>query len=169
MSDQYGVLEALNVRYTGPFDFEELYRHLYEWLEWRGYDIREKKYKDKMKPKRPIQRELEIDWFAFREVDEYTRFSYKIMFRIINVKELEVKRDDVTKKIWQADIDILIWSYMLLDKDDKWAESTYLHFFKKFFETYIYKGQTDKWEETLYWETLAFRDEAKSLLNLYKT
>ena len=169
MPDQYGVIEAVNVQYIGPFDFEELYRHLYEWLEWRGYDVREKKYKDKVKPKRPIQRELEIDWFASREVDEYTRFQYKISFRIINLKEIEAKRDGETRKIWQADIDILIWAYMLLDKDDKWEESTILHFFKKFFETYVYKGQVDKWEEVLYWEALAFKDEAKALLNLYKT
>ncbi len=169
MSNDIPVIEAANVRYVGPFDFEELYRHLYEWLEWRGYDIREKKYKDKVKPKRPIQRELEIDWWAFREVDEYTRFKYDIRFRIINVKEIEVKRDGETRKIWQADIDVLIYAYMQLDKDDRWEENTMLHFFKKLFETYIYKGQYDKWEETLYWEALAFKDEVKALLNLYKT
>src|SRR3989344_4987875 len=108
MSDQYPILKQEEIRYIGPFDFDEVYRHLYEWLEWRQYDVREKKFKDKMKPAAPIQREIEVKWIATKEIDEYTQFQYVIDYRIINWREVDVTKDGESKKIWNADLMIVI-------------------------------------------------------------
>ena len=169
MSDQYPILKQEEIRYIGPFDFDEVYRHLYEWLEWRQYDVREKKFKDKMKPAAPIQREIEIKWIATKEIDEYTQFQYVIDYRIINWREVDVTKDGESKKIWNADLMIVINSNIILDKNAKWEENLPLHFIKKFFEAYVYKSTFERWKGMLWAESWGFYNEAKALLNLYKS
>ncbi len=168
MPNEYPVLTREEVRYEGPLDFEDLYQRLYRWFELHQYKLEEKKFKDKPKPAAPIQREIEIDWVAEKDIDDYTKFRYNIAFRIINVKEITVKKDGENKKMWFAEIRIWVSSTIVLDKDDKWEESVFLHFLKKFFEAYIYKSTRKKLEEILLKESQGFYNEAKALLNLNK-
>jgi len=167
MPNEYNVMRNEEVRYSGPFDFEDLYHHLMEWFGRRQYAVREKKFKDKIKPRAPIQREIEVEWEVKKDVDDYTIFRYTVGFRIVNVKDILVKTDEGEKKMFDADIRVLINADLVLDKQDKWETSPLLHFLKRFFEAHIYKSTLKHHETILYKEGQALYNEVKALLKLY--
>ena len=50
MSKKIDLLKEERVQYEGIFDLKDLYKHAHDWLEWRKFDVSEKKYKEKIKP-----------------------------------------------------------------------------------------------------------------------
>ena len=62
------VLSGELVQFDGVFDFKELYKHLYGWLDWNKYPISEKRYTEKSKA---TGKDIEVRWEAEKELDDY--------------------------------------------------------------------------------------------------
>ncbi|MBI2040922.1 MAG: hypothetical protein HYT16_02350 [DPANN group archaeon] len=165
MSNNLPVLGPERVDYNGEFNFDELYRHIYDWLKWRKYDVKEKKYKDKVKA---LGREIEVKWSAVRDVDEYTQLQLEVEVKIEDFVDVEkTTKTGERVKMNAGNMKISVNGNLVLDKDDVWEYNLPLKFLRRFYDTYIYKGLREKFENRVWSEGWDLINEIKALLHLY--
>jgi len=165
MAGKISVLESEKVTYDGVFDLGELYKHSHQWLTWRKFDVSEKKYKEKMKP---TGKEIEIDWIAKREIDEYSSWEYDIKWKLRDINDVEVQKDSVKVKMQKGEVNLDISAYIVTDRQDFWTSKVQFAFMKAFYEKYLYKGNIDRMKKELWKMGWDFYNEIKAFLHLYK-
>jgi len=165
MSKKIDFLKSEKITLEAIFDLKELYKHAHDWLEWRKYDIEEKKYKEKVKPN---GKELEIEWIATRDIDEYTQFQIQVKWQIFGLVDVEVQKEGGKIKMNKGEVNIEITASLVLDWQDKWEERPFFKFLQSFFEKYLYKGTLDQLKAKIWKEGWEFYNELKAFLHLYK-
>ncbi len=165
MANQITLLDGEKITFEGIFDLKELYKHLYEWLTWRKYDIAEKKYKEKI---RPTGKDMEIKWEANKDIDEYSSFLIEMRAVLVGINDVEVQKDSAKVKMQKGEITIYISAHVITDKMEIWQARPSFSFLQKFYEKYLYKGSIDRMKAELWKVGWDFHNEAKAFLNLYR-
>ncbi len=165
MSTEIPLLESEKVEFKGIFDFKELYIHANDWLTWRKYAVAERAYKEKITP---TGKDIEIEWKATKEIDEYSQFKIEVKWRLTDLTEVEVQQDEAKVKKDKAKITISVSAALVLDWRDRWEETPVIKFLKTFYEKYLYRGTIDKLKGDLWKQGWDFYNEMKAFLNLYK-
>ncbi len=147
------------------FDFDEVYKHAHNWLEWYKYDVYEAKYTEKVKPQ---GKEFEIKWEAIRDIDEYSRFVIKVKWQLFGINDVKVQQAGQDIKMNQGEINIFITAYIVTDYEDAWEKSPFFKFLKGFYDKYLYKSTLEQLKGELWKEGWDFYNELKSFLNLYQ-
>ncbi|MEM4248095.1 MAG: hypothetical protein QXH80_02415 [Candidatus Nanoarchaeia archaeon] len=165
MSNKITLLDNEKITYEGVFDLGEIYKHAHQWFTWRKYDVSEKKYKEKMKP---TGKEIEIEWSVNRDIDEYSKFTHDIKWRLRDVNDVEVQKDSTKIKMQKGEINFEITSFITTDRQDFWVTKPHFAFLKAFYEKYLYKGSIERMKKEIWKHGWEFYNEMKAFLNLYK-
>lgn len=160
------LLADEKVAYDGIFVLKDLYVHIHDWLDWRGYDLEEKEYKHKVKPNGT---DINIKWIATKEIDEYSQFELSIKWAVAGLTDVEVQKDGGKAKMNKASISAKISANLVLDWQGKWEEKAiYLKFLKSFYEKYLYSGTIAELKGKAWNDGWALFNEIKAFLNLYQ-
>lgn len=151
------------VKHSGIFDFSELYRFCYVWLDDEGYDITEKTYSEKVKPN---GKEVEVKWYAKRKISDYFRFVIKADWRILRMNDAEVQKDGVKLKMNKGDLEIKFSAVLEKDYEHRWENTAFLKFLRGVYNRYIIKGRIDAYEDKIFKEVDEYIAEVKSFLAL---
>lgn len=151
-------------KYT--FDFLEVYTHAKDWIEWRGYDLYEKKYKEIVTP--GDAKEYHIVWEVEKEIDSYSKFLIVVEWKLLGVSDQEVVFHGKKTKAQEGEIELIISAYLVLDYNSKWEEHPLLKLFKGFYEKFLYTGTIRRNEDELWKEGWGLHDELKAFIELYK-
>lgn len=156
-------ISRTSVRYNGIFDFNILYRTLHDLISSMGYFIEEPKFKLRDTKE---GNEIEIEWNAFKKVDDYTQFLLWVRIFIVGEKQIEVQKGDVKTKMNRGDVEITIKSKLKTDYADKWEKHPLLKFFKGIYDRYIYKPTYESWEDKVWADMFTLENEAKAFFGL---
>lgn len=157
------------IRYRGLFDYEGLYQQIRNWLTDRRYEFHEKRYKDK-----PMTygREIELEWWAQRPVDEWVRYKITVSWHIWDGQEKIIEEAGRKKKLMQGRI-LLTLGYELetdwagiMKEGDGWYGKLKGHC-KKVIDTVRKNEIGVKYEDALHYDTLRLHTEIKKFLNMY--
>lgn len=160
------IIKDSQILLNALFDIKEVYKYLYDWLNYYGYDVTETHYKEKVKPE---GKELEIRWEADRDIDEYSRFTIKVKWLILGMVDVEVQQAGGEKiKMQKGELNMYISAKITTDRQKKWEASAFLKFLKSFYESYLYHDTLDELKVRLWKEGWEFINEAKAYLSLYK-
>ena len=152
--------------FEGIFDLKELYKHVHDWLEWRGYDLEEKEFSHKVKAGGI---DYAIQWIATREIDEYSQFEIQIKYEAFALNKVEVQKNGAKITMDKGEVDIYVSASVVLDWQGRWEEKAiYLKFLKAFYEKYLYYGTIVELKGRLWNEGWELYNEIKSYLNLFK-
>ncbi len=165
MATSIPLLSEERVQYEAIYDLKELYKHIHDWLVWRKYDIEEQKYTEKIKP---TGKDIEILWTATRDIDEYSRFEFKLKWQIFGQVDVEVERGGAKVKMNKGEVNVYVSANLVLDWQNKWEERPFFKFLKTFYEKYLYKGTIDSLKKELWKVGWNLYNEVKAFLNLYK-
>jgi hypothetical protein len=146
------------------FDVDEVYKHAHDWLDWRKFDIVEKKYKQSAKAN---GREIEIKWECTRDIDAYSQFEIDVKWQMFGINDVKMKHEGKDVKLQSGNITIEITVYLKLDYNDKWETSPFNKFMKAFYEKYLYVGTIENLKNELWTIGWDFYNELKAYLNLY--
>lgn len=102
------------IRFTGIFDFEDLYKTLTGWFGDNGFDMHEKKYVHKGK-------EQEFEWIADKKVTSYYQYDIEVSMFIWDLKKVEVVKDGEKVKMDSGRIQLIVKGYYTLDYDKYWT------------------------------------------------
>src|SRR3989338_4199173 len=72
------IFDNTKIKYSGNFDYKEIYKKLYVWITQQGYSKPyEKKYWEKVKPDGKL---AEFVWETTKTKDDYFKFTIEIKF-----------------------------------------------------------------------------------------
>jgi len=134
------------IKHTGYASFKDLYSFLYEWLNNEGYSISEESYSEKISGD---TKNIEIDWKASRKVSDYFKFTIKVGWRVLGLKEVEVQRQGKKIKTNLGNFELKISGILEKDYEDKWENSPFFKFLRGVYDKYIIKSRIDEYGDKL--------------------
>ncbi len=149
------------MRYTGIWDFKEVYRFVYTWFIDKGYKILEKGYSEKIKPD---GKEIEVHWEAKRKISDYFRFVIKADWLILGMTDTEVQKDNARMKMNKGYLEVKFTAVLEKDYEHRWENSGFLKFLRGVYDRYIIKSRIDDYESKILEETDEIIAQTKSFL-----
>lgn len=142
---------TIRLRYTGLFDFSELYALIVEWMKQRRFWFQEKSYKHKVPS--PLGAEQELDFIGDKAVTEFYKQEISMNIHLYDMTEVEVVHEGVTKKLTNARVEISIQGNVVIDYEKRWQKGKFNNFIFDLYRKYIAKKEM----EALYGDQLYYR------------
>lgn len=166
MTQQDYVLRDLKIRQKAVFDLKELYKIMHNWLKFYGYiEFNELDYLEKDEEN---GKHIEIRWLALKKADDYVKFAIEIQFRIANLKDITIEKDNKKVKSSKGEISLNFKAYLLKDYEDVWEKRPGVRFMREAYDKFVIKGKLERYEKDLADETHKLMSEVKSFLNMRK-
>ncbi|MFH0868807.1 MAG: hypothetical protein V1839_01120 [archaeon] len=124
-----------------------------------------KKYKEKVKP---TGKDMEIQWEANKDIDEYASFRIEMKAQLLGINEVEVQKDGAKVKMQKGEISISVSAHLITNRLEAWEAKPGLSFLQKFYEKFLYKSSIERMKAELWKTGWDFYNEAKAFLNLYR-
>ncbi len=107
------------IRYSGEFNYEKLYRGIYDWFKDKLYEVTET-YKHKMTGSGA---EVELAFKGEKKVSEFMKWNIECETKIWGLNDVEVVREGKKQKINKGRLQITITFSVTLDYSAKFDKS----------------------------------------------
>jgi len=152
------------IRYTGIFDYDKVYRDMAAWYGMWGYELQENTHKHKVPL--PSGVEQEIKWTGWRKVNEYVKFWVDVHFHGYELKDVEVVKDGVKKKMTRGRVMITVSGKMDLDYSDRFTGKVG-ELIQHIMHNYVWKKKIENsWGDELYYRVYKLHEVIKESLNM---
>ena len=152
------VIPSVNVDWEGKLDLREIYSFCKKWILERKYDLSENEYHNDETEK---GNNIRIKWWAFKKIDDYTRFNIDVIFTGKNLKQVAGKKN----VLFSGSFNVQFESYLERDYENIWASKPWRKFVREIMDKFFHKGKFEKYHEELKEETLTLRDSVKRFFN----
>ncbi len=142
-----------SVKYSGIFDFKQVYDFGKKILKEKGYDVfEEENYGEKISGKIDS-----IKWKCLKKVSDYfkARLSIKLSGKITSVK---AKKGRKKVNMNKGNLTIKVTSLLIKDYEGDWEESPINKFFREIYDSWIITGRVSKYKKKV-------RDDAEQFLS----
>ena len=165
MAEIRNIIDHKTIKYEGLFDAKELYNTLKEWQNEKRYIQQEIQNFESIKDK---GKEIYIKIEPYKEATDYIKFMIRVQVNMENVVDVEVKKDDIMKRMNKGDVTIIIDGLLVTDYENRWEQRPIYVFMRTLYDKIFFKVYTDKYIEILKEDTENMISTLKSFLNLYK-
>lgn len=133
----------LKIRYKGLFDWEGLYRLVWQWFKKKEFRTHEKRYKDKTQT--ALGNEIQVNVWGEKEVSEYYMYQVKIYYHMWESKEVPVIIDGKQVKRMRGRMHIELNAEVITDwqKRYKSGENIFHKLMEKFLNDVAFKYDRD--------------------------
>ncbi len=163
MSDAKEEVLNSEIKHKGFFNYSEFYTFCYNWWKDEGYKLIEKKYIEKLEGD---AKEISIDWEATKKITDYIKFSVKIGWHILQLKDAEVVVEGKKIRTNKGEVKIKLKATVERDYDSNWDKSPWLKTMRGFYDKYIIKTTVDQQEDNLNEKATSFAEDVKAWLNM---
>lgn len=165
MAERELIVDHLRVEYEGLFDATELYRLIDLFFRDKGYDKRDLKNIEKV---RPEGKYVEIELMPWKKTTDYFKNEIKIRIIMQNLKEVEVEKDGRKIRLNQGKLNIVFDGYFTTDYEHRWEQKPSYFFIRTLFDKFFFSSYTDKYKGVLVHDTNTLITDIKTFLNLYR-
>jgi hypothetical protein len=165
MPEREVIVDKMRLTYEGLFSVRELYKMIDEWFRWKGYDKRENKNIEVVKPDGKY---IEIELEPWKKVTDYAKNVIKIRIQMNNIKDVEVEKDHTKLKLNQGKIQLVFDAFLETDYEARWEGQPVFYFIRTVFDKYFYKPFTAGFQKGVKEDVLHLHDQVKAFLNLYR-
>lgn len=151
------------VKWSGLFDFKEIYQFAYRWLDEEDYFVEEKKYVEELSGD---TKKIEIKWTATRKISDYFKFEQKVDWRIIGMTTVEVDQNGKKIKMNKGGFEIKITSSLLKDWEGAWERQSYMKFLRGIYDRFIIEGRIKSYEVKAFKDGEDLAEQIKAFLAL---
>ncbi len=153
-----------NISSKGIFSFQDSYKFCYDWLtEETGVDVLESKYAETLKGN---VKDIDIEWEGTKKVTDYFKFEIKVVFKIIDLAEVEVEQGGAKIKTNKGKIKITVAGTLIRDYDGKFEKDAFRKFLRSIYEKWVIKSRIDQFEDKLFEDCDEFLSQTKAYLTL---
>jgi hypothetical protein len=165
MAEHEIVIEQMRLTYEGLFSVRELYKMITEWLEEKGYDQKEVKNTEVVKPEGKY---IEIMIEPWKKYTDYVKSIIKLRMIFSDIKEVEVEKDGVKVKLNQGKAQFVFDAHLVSDYENRWEAKPTFFFIRTLFDKYFYKPVMSGYRTQLKEYTMDLHSRIKAFLNLYR-
>ena len=165
MPEREVIVDKLRLTYEGLFSVSDLYNLIDEWLRWKGYDKRENKNIEIVKPEGKY---IEIEIEPWKKVTDYAKNVIKIKMQMFDIKNVEVEKDKTKLKLNQGKVQLVFDGYLETDYESRWEGQPVFYFIRTLFDKYFYKPFTSGFQKGVKDDLMHLHGQIKAFLNLYR-
>jgi hypothetical protein len=165
MAERRLVVDHMKLNYEGLFNVHELYMLIDRWLREKGFDKRELKNQEHVKPDGKY---VELELAPWKKITDYARHVIKISIRMNRLKEVVVEHDGRHYKMMNGAVTMSFDGYLDTDYEDRWEQKPFYFFLRTLFDKWIYRTYSTEYEELLVENVTQLQQTIKSFLNLYR-
>lgn len=165
MSERRLVIDHMTLSYEGLFDLHELYSLINQWLKDKGFDLREQRNQEQV---RPNGKSIEVEMLPWKKITDYARHVIRVNIKVLNMKDAVVEEDNKRVKLNKGTIRIVMDGYLDTDYEDRWESKPFYFFIRTLFDKFVYRTYSTQYEELLVENCLQLHSTIKAFLNLYQ-
>ena len=165
MTERELIVDHMRIQYEGLFDATELYRLIDRFFRDKGYDKRDLKNVEKVRPQGKF---IEIELLPWKKTTDYFKNEIKIRMIMEDLKDVEVEKDGRKIKLNQGKLSIVFDGYFSTDYEHRWEGKPTYFFLRTFFDKFFFKSYTDKYKGVLVQDVNTLHTQVKAFLNLYR-
>ena len=165
MSERRLVIDHMTLTYEGLFDLHELYVLINQWLKDKGFDLREQRNQEQV---RPSGKFIEVEMLPWKKITDYARHVIRLNIRILSMKDAVVEEDGKRVKLNKGMIKVVMDGYLDTDYEDRWESKPFYFFIRTLFDKFVYGTYSKQYEELLVENCLQLHSTIKAFLNLYQ-
>lgn len=152
------------IKFSGVFDYDQLYRGIYGWFKERFYDVHETAYKHKATSRGP---EVEIAFKGERKQTEWIMYKVNVDLHIWDLADVEVVKDGKKQKLNKGRMTIVVNMEAVFDYAKRFEEKPlYIKLYNFLVEKVMWMKLMLGPVDTLYYEGYTLYTEIKKLLNM---
>jgi len=150
--------------FKGIFDFDELYKTMHDWFNFRGYTFHEVKFKKKSKD---TGYEIELIWCPWRKVTDFLKYRFNVHVLIFNVEKIEVIKNNQKKELMKGRMFMEVKAFLEADYSDRFEGSKLKKGIRQFIISYVLKRKIDTmWGDKLEFKQYEFLNVVKECLDM---
>ncbi|MCP3683956.1 MAG: hypothetical protein GY861_14830 [bacterium] len=165
MSERKLVVDHLKLTYDGLFNITMLYRTIDNWFMENGFDKREVRNQEHLKPDGKY---IEIELQPWKKITDYARHVIKVQIKMLRIQDVEVEQDGLKVKVQKGRVNIIFDSYLDTDYEGRWEMKPFYFFLRTVFDKFVYRTYTSQFEDLLVEKTSNLFATIKAFLNLHK-
>ena len=165
MAERRLVIDHMKLSYEGLFDLHELYSLINQWLKDKGFDLREARNQEHVKPGGKF---IELELLPWKKITDYARHVIRVNIKVLNLKDAVIEEDQKRVKLNTGMINIVMDGYLDTDYEDRWESRPFYFFIRTLFDKFIYRTYSTQYEELLVENVLQLHSTIKAFLNLYQ-
>jgi hypothetical protein len=165
LADENVVAQNVLIKFKGLYDYEGVYRFMWDWLERHRYRVHEDRYKDKLFT--ALGTEIEPKWTADRKVDEYVQYIIVIEWHLWDAKDVEIDEGGVKKKLTTGRMTIILKGTVNLDYGGIFKGKGFIPFLGNVYKKMRKREIENVFLQGLEDEVFMLQSEIKNYLNMH--
>lgn len=165
MSERELIVDHLRLQYEGLFDATELYALIDHYFRDKGFDKRDLKNIEKV---RPEGKYIEIEMMPWKKTTDYFKEEIKLRIIMEKLREVEVEKDGRKIRLNQGKLSIVFDGYFTTDYEHRWEGKPTYFFIRTLFDKFFFKPYTEKYKGQLVNDVNELHTMIRSFLNLYR-
>lgn len=161
MAQKEQVFSA-KIKHKGNWKFSDVYGMVFDWLKKNGYGVSEGLYKEVVGE----GKEIDIEWEASKKVTDYFKYTIKVDWKVVGMKDAEVEVDGKVQKMNKGDLGITIKATFVKDYAGDWEGKPMWKFLRGVFEKHVIPSQIDEYIGELRGEATELSEDIKSFLRM---
>ncbi|MDP2750221.1 MAG: hypothetical protein Q8O89_05290 [Nanoarchaeota archaeon] len=153
------------IKYDGIFDWEGLYRMIYDWMMFRGYYFEEVGIKHKVP--NPMGAEIKYELSGWRKTTPYMMEWIRIYVIFYDLREVEVVKEGKKKKLAKGKMIMEVYGNIETDWQHMWDKTMFGKYLKEMYDKFIMKKQLEViWWDRLYYTMYKLHTDIKNFLDM---
>ncbi|MCH9030580.1 MAG: hypothetical protein IH819_13485, partial [Bacteroidetes bacterium] len=165
MSEISIVVDHLRLNYTGPFNANDLFKHITAFVNERGFDLKvDKEFEQNTKTGKQMEWQI-IPW---KRISDYTRHHIKVRILVYDYNKVDAVVDKKKVKVGNGRVVIYIDGYMELDQEHRWETIPFFQFLRTIYNNFVYKVYTERFEQRLSYDIHHLYNTIEQFFNVYR-
>lgn len=162
MAEKDKVAET-KVKWSGLFDFKDVYQFAYRWLDEEDYFIEEKKYIEEVTGD---SKKIEIVWIAQKKISDYFKYEQKLAWRILGMTTVEVEKNGKKIKMNKGSFEVKITSTLVKDYASTWETNPSMKFLRGIYDKFIIESRIKTYEIKCFKDGEELAEQLKAFLTI---
>ncbi|MFH1506351.1 MAG: hypothetical protein ABIE94_05190 [archaeon] len=157
--------EPPTIKFKGLYDWEGLYKLVWQWMLRQRYRVHEDRYREKVSS--PLGNDLKVHIIGNKEINEYVKYHIDVYYRIFDLKEIDVvDSNGVKKKMTRGRILIRMFGQFELDYANRFTGTPFLEFLGKAYMKVQDRMIELKYEDDLHYHIYDLHAAVRSFLGM---
>ena len=159
------VVDHEKIDYSGPFNANDLFRMIENFVFERGFD---KKQDKDFEQNTEHGKFIEWQISPWKKITDYIRYIIKVRVLGYDIVKIDSVNDGKKTKVDNGRVVIVIDGFMEYDYDNKWDDRPFLFFLRTIYDYFVFKAYTERFEQRLVHDINHLHSHTEKFFNLYR-
>ena len=159
------IVDHEKIEYSGPFDANDLFRHIDTFVFEKGFDKRQDK---DFEVNNASGKFIEWQISPWKKITDYIRYIIKVRVLVHDMVKMDAFEGKKKTKLDNGRVLIVLDAFMEYDYDNYWDDKPFLFFLRTVYDYFVFKAYTENFEQKLVHDVNHLHDTLERFFNMYR-